>query len=77
MCGARLRGAAHLQDEEVAQDQVCEAAGHNVHKGQDKAPDHKDSPGLWQLKQVGDLEASEVVHAEEQDECLQGSCFSH
>ena len=40
---------ARLQDEEVPEDQICEAAGEDVHQGQDKAPDHKDAPGLRQL----------------------------
>ena len=62
---------ACLQDEEVPEDQVCEAAGDDVDQRQDKAPDHKDAPGLRQLQQVCDLKACDVIHTEEQYERLQ------
>ena len=67
---AKPSEGACLQDEEVPENEVCEAAGDDVDQRQDKAPDHKDAPGLRQLQQVCDLKACDVIHAEEQYERL-------
>lgn len=62
---------ACLQDEEVAEHKIGEAAGHDVDKWQDETPYDKDAPRLRQLQQVCDLKSREIIHAEEQDQSLQ------
>lgn len=55
-------GKAHLQNEAILQDEARDGVDQDKDQGQHEAPHHDDAPGLWELHQLGDLKAREVIN---------------
>ena len=57
-----LRLLAHLEDQVVPEDKVGDAGYKNEDGREDSSPQEDDAIRFWQLHQVSDLEASDVIH---------------
>lgn len=63
----------HLEDHIVLEDEVGDA-GHEDEEGrEDSSPQEDDAIGFWQLYQVGELEACEVVYQIQSEQGLQAA----
>lgn len=60
---------AHLEDEVVPENKVGDAGYENEDGREDSSPQENDTVRLWQLYQVSNLEASDVIYGKE---CKQG-----
>ena len=65
---------AHLEDEVVSENKVGDAGYEDEDGREDSSPQEYDAVRLWQLHQVSDLEASDVIYGEE---CKQGLQAAH
>ena len=63
--------AAHLENEVVLENEVGKASNKDEDGWEDCSPQEDDAVGLWQLDQVGDLEACDVIHSKQRQQCLQ------
>ena len=64
---------AHPENEIVLEDEVGEA-GHEDEDGwEHKAPQEYDAVRLWQLHQIGDLEAGDVINGKQRCQSLHGT----
>ncbi len=64
-------GLPHLEDQVVLEDKVCDACYEDEEGREDSTPQEDDAVWLWQLHQVGYLEACDVVHRKQSQQGLQ------
>ena len=62
-----------LEDEAIFQDDSGEGVDEEEDEGQDEAPHNHNAPRLWQLHQLCDLKAGEVIQSKECQQRLKSS----
>lgn len=64
-------GLPYLEDQVVLEDKVCDACYEDEEGREDGTPQEDDAVRLWQLHQVGDLKASDVIDRKQSQQGLQ------
>ena len=67
----RVWKGSYLENEAIPQDEAGDGIHHNEDQGQDEAPHNDDAPRLWQLHQLCDLKACEVIDSKQRQQHLQ------
>ncbi len=67
----KQKKGSHLEDQVVLEDKVCDACYEDEEGREDSAPEEDDAVWLWQLHQVGYLEACDVIDRKQSQQSLQ------